>query len=83
MEKDFTYTIHLEPAEEGGYTVTVPALPAVVTQGDTYDEAIAMAEDAIRTYIDYCAEHGKEIPVEKTSAVPLDTQVRVKASASP
>ncbi len=82
MEKDFVYTIHLEPAEEGGYTVTVPALPAVITQGDTYEEAIAMAEDAIRTYLEYCAEHGKQIPVEETSTVPLDTRVRVKASAS-
>ena len=82
MEKDFIYTIHLEPAEEGGYTVTVPALPAVITQGDTYEEAIAMAEDAIRTYLEYCAEQGKEIPIEEPSAVPLDTQVRIRASAS-
>ena len=82
MDKDFVYTIHLEPAEEGGYVVTVPALPPVITQGDSYDEAIAMAEDAIRTYIEYCIELGKEIPVEDARAVPLDTQVRVKASAS-
>jgi hypothetical protein len=34
--KTLTYTIHLEPAEEGGYTVTVPALPGCVTEGDTY-----------------------------------------------
>lgn len=83
MGKDLIYTIHLEPAEEGGYTVTVPALPAVITQGDTYEEAVAMAEDAIQTYLVYCAEHGKEIPVEEISAVPLDAQVRVKASAFP
>ncbi len=48
MDRDLTYTIHLEPAEEGGYVVTVPALPAVITQGDNYAEAIAMAEDAIQ-----------------------------------
>ena len=82
MDKDLVYTIHLEPAEEGGYVVTVPALPPVITQGDTHAEAIAMAEDAIRTYIEYCIEHGKEIPVEAAPTAPLDTQVRVKAPAS-
>jgi len=59
MDKDFIYTIHLEPAEEGGYVVTVPALPAVITQGESYDEAIAMAEDAIQTYIEYCIGQGR------------------------
>lgn len=82
MEKDLVYTIHLEPAEEGGYTVTVPALPAVITQGDTYEQAVEMVEDAIRTYIEYCAEHGKEVPSEEATAVPLDAQVRIKACAS-
>jgi predicted RNase H-like HicB family nuclease len=43
------YTIILDPdEEEGGYTVTVPALPGCVTQGDTLEEAIAMARDAIQ-----------------------------------
>ncbi|MBX3176907.1 MAG: type II toxin-antitoxin system HicB family antitoxin [Candidatus Hydrogenedentes bacterium] len=62
MKKDLIYTIHLEPAEEGGYTVTVPALPAVITQGDTYAEAIAMAEDAIQTYIEYCIGRARGLP---------------------
>jgi predicted RNase H-like HicB family nuclease len=62
MDRDLTYTIHLEPAEEGGYVVTVPALPGVITQDDNYAEAIAMAEDAIQTYIDYCVGQGKDFP---------------------
>lgn len=45
------YTIILHPdEEEGGYTVTVPALPGCVTQGETIEEAIAMAKDAIRLH---------------------------------
>lgn len=41
------YTIVLDPDEgEGGYTVTVPALPGCITQGETREEAIAMAEEA-------------------------------------
>ena len=37
----YTFTVVLEPAEEGGFVVTVPALPEVGTQGETYDEAMA------------------------------------------
>lgn len=66
MEQDLVYTIHLEPAEEGGYVVTVPALPAVITQGETYSEAIAMAEDAIRTFVEYCIDSGKPVPATQT-----------------
>ncbi len=42
------YTTILHPSSEvGGYTVTVPVLPGRVTQGETLEEAIAMAKDAI------------------------------------
>ncbi len=48
-----TYTLLLEPdPEEGGYTVTVPTLPGVVTQGETIEEAIAMGKDAARCHIE-------------------------------
>jgi antitoxin HicB len=40
-----------EPAEEGGYVVTCPALPGLVTEGDTLEEARDMAADAIRGYL--------------------------------
>ncbi len=46
--KEYSYTVVLEPAEEGGYTVTCPALPGLVTEGDTLVEARVMAADAIR-----------------------------------
>jgi antitoxin HicB len=53
------YTIILHPdTEEGGYTVTVPALPGCVTQGETLQEAIAMAKDAIRLYIETLVDEG-------------------------
>ena len=45
---EFQYTAVFEPAEEGGYTVTVPALPGLVTEGDTFEEARSMVEEAIR-----------------------------------
>lgn len=52
----------LEPQSEGGFTVTVPALPEVVTEGDAEEEAIAMAEDAIRLVLAYRRDHGIAIP---------------------
>jgi len=36
-----TYTVRIEPAEGGGRDIYVPALPGCVTQGDTYEEAVA------------------------------------------
>ncbi len=46
------YTIVLEPdTEEGGYTVTVPALPGCITQGDTIEQCIERAKEAIAGYM--------------------------------
>lgn len=39
----------LEPDEEGGYTVTSPYDPALITQADTIEEAFEMARDAAAT----------------------------------
>ena len=57
------YTVVLTPdAQQGGYTVTVPALPGCITEGDTLDEALAMARDAINLYIESLVAHGESIP---------------------
>ncbi len=62
----YTYTLLLEPdPEEGGYTVTVPALPGVVTQGETIEEAIAMGKDAIRCHIEGLLADGEPVPIEE------------------
>lgn len=49
---EYRYTVLFEPADEGGFTVTCPALPGLVTEGDTLEEARAMAADAICGYIE-------------------------------
>ncbi|MBZ0272923.1 type II toxin-antitoxin system HicB family antitoxin [bacterium] len=59
-----SYSVVFEPAEEGGYTVTVPALPGCVTEGDSLDEAREMAQDAIRCYLGSLAKDGESAPVE-------------------
>lgn len=63
--EEYSYTIILHPdEEEGGYTVTVPALPGCVTQGDDLEDAIAMAKDAIQGYLESLLMDGEPIPVE-------------------
>ena len=53
------------PQPEGGYTVTSPVLPELITEGDTLEEAITMARDAIAGYIEALVKHGEPIPEEQ------------------
>ena len=57
-----TFTVVLEPAEEGGFVIKVPALPELGTQGDTYDEAMANAREAIELVIEDRLARGEPIP---------------------
>lgn len=49
----YSFSVVLEPQEGGGFTVLVPALPEAVTEGDTEQEALANAEEAIRAVLAY------------------------------
>lgn len=51
MDGKRTFAVVLEPEEEGGFTVRVPAFPEIVTYGKDEREALEMAEDAIRLVI--------------------------------
>ena len=57
-----TFAVVLEPEDEGGFTVRVPLFPEIVTYGKDENEALAMAEDAIRLVIEDCARRGEPIP---------------------
>jgi antitoxin HicB len=69
----------LEPDEEaGGYTVTCPALPGLVTGGDTLEEARAMPADAINGHLEGLRKHGDPIPLgEEHEAKPIREAVTV------
>ncbi len=73
----FNYTVIFEPAEEGGYSVHVPALRGCHTQGETLDEAYAMAQDAIRLYISCLKAEHEEIPVESPNSIVGKVPVRM------
>ena len=58
-----TYTVVFTPdPEAGGYVVTCPALPGLVTEGDTLEQARRMAQDAIAGYLEGLRELGRSIP---------------------
>jgi predicted RNase H-like HicB family nuclease len=59
-----TYTVELKPQKEGGYTVTVPALPGCISEGDTIEEALENIKDAVEGYIKVLAKHQRKIPLE-------------------
>lgn len=63
--------------DDGGYTVTVPALPGCVTEGETVVECIQNAEEAIRLYLDDLHDSGEPVPEEKV--VPQAITVTVAA----
>jgi antitoxin HicB len=60
----YRYTVLFEPVEEGGYVVTCPSLPGLVTEGDTLQEARANAAEAIRGYLETLAKDGLSMPPE-------------------
>jgi antitoxin HicB len=64
MSSQYDFSVVLEPQEAGGFTVLVPALPEVVTEGDTEIEALANAEEAIRAVLEYRRAHGLKIPAD-------------------
>lgn len=65
MMRSLNYRILLRREPEGGYTVIVPTLPGCVTFGETVDEAIAMAREAIELYLEVLQDKGEEIPTEE------------------
>jgi predicted RNase H-like HicB family nuclease len=65
--KQRTYRILLTPEDEGGFSVSVPALPGCFTQGETIGEAIEMAKEAISLYVESLEEDGEPVPDDSRS----------------
>jgi predicted RNase H-like HicB family nuclease len=73
-----SYRVLLRKEPERGYTVIVPSLPGCVTYGDTVEEAMEMAKEAIELYIESLKEQGEEIPTEEGT---LEYTLMVRARA--
>ncbi|MEK7794293.1 MAG: type II toxin-antitoxin system HicB family antitoxin [Candidatus Hydrogenedentota bacterium] len=73
-----TYLIHLEP--EGGFTVTVPALPGCITYGETLELALERAREAVEGFLETLVQLGGPIPEELINC-PAEILVQVKLAA--
>jgi antitoxin HicB len=62
VAENYSFSVVLEPQQGGGFTVLVPALPEVVTEGETEQLALANAEEAIRAILNYRRDNGLLIP---------------------
>jgi len=87
--KTSKYTVVLLADSSGGYTAVVPALPGCVTEGETVEEALEMAKDAIELSLESAREHDEEVVIEGDGTViatveatlPSESERRVKATS--
>ena len=59
---DYKVPFLLTPQAEGGYTVTSPLLPELVTEGDSIAEALENVKDALAAVIELYRDQGRPLP---------------------
>jgi predicted RNase H-like HicB family nuclease len=69
------YTIILEHEAEGGYHAFCPALPGCHSQGETEDEAMANAAEAVGLYLESLAAHNEPFPIEDLVIRPIEVAI--------
>ena len=88
------FHIRFQEAEEGGYIVSIPEMPGCVTQAETFEEGLAMVQDALEGLLQVARDHGDPIPeqfrdllLDVTSPLPGRRRTQVvggrQASRSP
>ncbi|MFO0960198.1 MAG: type II toxin-antitoxin system HicB family antitoxin [Isosphaeraceae bacterium] len=77
---DGTLMLILTPAEEGGYTVTSPIDPQLVTEAETLEEAFEMAYDAAQALREAREAKAKAFPEEFRKSLPLAERRRPRES---
>ncbi len=78
--KVFQYTALFEPDKDaGGYTVTIPALPGCISEGDTFEEALKNIQEAAELYLEVMHKHEREWVAEEPGVVIAPVQVYAAA----
>ena len=70
MSAIYKLPLVLEPQPEGGFLVTCPLLPELITEGETIQEALANANDALSAIIESMEEAGRPLPVVLRPSAP-------------
>ncbi len=74
----YQYTAIFEPDKEvGGYTVTIPALPGCVSEGDTFEKALANIEEAAGLYIEVMKKKKDKTLSNRSEVIVAPVQVKV------
>jgi len=68
-KKVYQYAAVFEPDKSGGYTVTIPALPGCISEGDTFEEAMANIKEAAELYLEVMKL--KEEPEDSVIVAPI------------
>jgi predicted RNase H-like HicB family nuclease len=80
---DAAYVCHFEPEPEGGFTVTCPRLPPVVTYGETFEKARDNAREAIELCLEVMIADGQSIPPPDQDLMsPVDQLVAVAVAGT-
>jgi predicted RNase H-like HicB family nuclease len=69
------FTVVMSPDVTGGYVVTCPALPGLVTEADTLEAARIMAIDGIRGYLQSLSKDGESVPTDESIVEQLAIEV--------
>ncbi|MDZ7586360.1 MAG: type II toxin-antitoxin system HicB family antitoxin [Patescibacteria group bacterium] len=83
VEKVLRYNAVFEPCEEGGFVVTVPKLPGLTTEGNSFEKALKNAKDAIDGYLHILQEANEAIPEpdEKVFTTPIEIKLPINQFA--
>lgn len=76
--KIYQYTAVFEPdRKSGGFTVTIPALPGCISEGDTFEEALKSIKEAAVLYIEVMRGKSFNVPKEEKGVVVMPVEVMV------
>jgi antitoxin HicB len=71
---EYSFTVLFQQVEERRYVATCPALPGLVTEGETLEKARTMAHDAVHAYVESLHKNHLPIPPDKP---PVQEEIRV------
>ncbi len=86
MEPVYKVRLVLTPDPSGGYVVTSPDLPELVSEGDSAAEALANARDALAAVVELYADLGKTLPARllaDSPATPIEIETLIESACSP
>ena len=69
--------LNLEPQPEGGYTVTSPVLPELITEGNTVEEVLENVQDCFAVVLDIYGDMDRSLPM---GLVDVNTDVPVTSA---